>query len=141
MGHEAQSVGQQGWQLAGDVIVSRWVGTVTLPELEAFLAFADRCIVQIEHPLLIVDNRRAAPGLPEVRKRLVSWARSQAHFAGVAVFGGDVATRAIGTLIINAIALLSRRKSHIVLVADEAAARAWVDERRQQLQTSRAQQA
>jgi len=138
MANEVHWVGRQCWQLEGDVIVSRWVGAATLEELEPFLAFAERCAAQHPQLMLIIDNTRAEPGRPEVRRRLVDWARQRLHFAGVAVFGGDLATRAIGMLIINAIGLLSRRKLNIVLLADEDSARAWVDARRRELAQSNA---
>lgn len=132
MGNEVHWAGRQSWQLEGDVIVSRWVGAATLEELEPFLAFAERCCDQIARPFLIIDNRQAEPGRPEVRRRLVAWARDHMRFGGVAIFGGDFATRAIGMLLINAIGLLSRRALHIVFLPDEATARAWVSERQQQ---------
>jgi hypothetical protein len=133
MPNQVHWAGRQCWQPEDDVLVSRWLGAATLEELEPFLAFAERWSEQIEHPFLLIDNSRAAPGRPEVRKRVVQWARQRLRFDGVAVFGGDVATRAIGTLIINAIGLLSGRKLNIVLLADEASARAWIGVRRQEL--------
>ena len=132
MAEEWIQVGRQGWQLQGDTILSRWVGVCTLAELEPFLAFAESCARRVDGLFLIVDNTRAEPGRPDVRRRLVEWSRSHTHFAGVAIFGGDLATRAIGMLVINALSLLTRRKLNIVLLTDEAAARAWVSERRQQ---------
>lgn len=131
-------VGRQRWQLQGDTILSRWVGACTLAELEPFLAFAEACASRVESLFLIIDNTRAEPGGPDVRRRLVEWSRSHTHFAGVAIFGGDLATRAIGMLVINALSLLTRRKLNIVLLTDEAAARAWVSERRQQQARERA---
>lgn len=132
-------VGRQCWQLQGDTILSRWVGACTLTELEAFFAFAEESAQQVSGLFLIIDNTQASPGRPEIRRRLVEWARQHTHFAGVAIFGGDLATRAIGKLVINALALLTRRPLNIALVADEAGARAWVASRRASRQAERAQ--
>ncbi|HNN93738.1 MAG TPA: STAS/SEC14 domain-containing protein [Pseudomonadota bacterium] len=138
MSDEWLGAGRQCWQLQGDTILSRWAGVCTLEELEPFLAFCERCAARTDGLFLIVDNTRAGPGRPDVRRRLVDWSRHHTHFGGVAIYGGDLATRAIGKLVINALALLTGRKLNIVIVADEAAARAWIGERRIQRRAERA---
>lgn len=137
MGQQTHWALRQSWHIEDDVLFSRWVGAATLEELEPFLAFAERCAAQTDPLFLIVDNTHAEPGRPEVRRRLVDWARRNGDLAGVAIFGGDFATRAIGMLIINAIALVTQRRPQIVFLSDEAAARSWVDQRRTLLRAGR----
>lgn len=129
-------VGRQSWQRQGDTLASRWVGACTLDELEPFLACVEQCAAQVDGLFLLVDNTLAAPGRPEVRRRLVEWSRQHTFLGGVAIFGGDFATRAIGKLVINALALVTGRQLNIVLLSDEAEARAWIDERRRQRATA-----
>lgn len=132
-----QQSGRQRYRLEGDIILSRWSGACTEQELEPFLAFAEKVLARLTHPFLLIDNTYALPGLPAVRRRVVTWARTHTFAGGVAIFGSDWATRAIGMLMLNAIALLKRTdlNKRIIYVREENEARAWVDQRRVLLRT------
>ena len=40
--------------------------------LEPFLAFAEKVLARLTHPFLLIDNTYALPGLPAVRRRVVT---------------------------------------------------------------------
>lgn len=136
MDQEAGQSGQQSWWREDDVIVSRWVGACTMAELEAFFRFAEPILRVLPRPFLMIDNTRAQPARPEVRRQLVEWARAHRVGGGVVIFGADLPTRTIGMLLINALGLLSHSDlaKRVQFVRDEAAARAWIAGRRRPAQ-------
>lgn len=127
-----QHSGRQTYRREGDIIVSRWVGACTIAELEPFLVFAEKVLAQQTHPFLLVNNTQALPGLPEVRRRVVTWARAHSFQGGVVIFGASLPTRAIGILMLNAISLLKGidLNKRITYTRVESEARAWVERRR-----------
>ncbi len=134
-----QSIGAQRVRVDGDIIFSQWFGVCTIQEMDEFLAFADKAIGRISLPFLIIDNTHAAPAPPQVRERLFAWARNNRIAGGVVIFGATAATRIIGLLVTNAIALFRNGESakRITFVRDEAAARAWIEHRRVELGAKR----
>ena len=138
MSQDWQHSGRQIYRLEGDIIVSRWVGACTIAELEPFLLFAEQVLAQKTHPFLLVDNTQALPGLPEVRRRVVTWARGHSFAGGVVIFGASFPTRAIGMLMLNAISLLKGidLNKRITYARAESEARAWVERRRNLLRAT-----
>ena len=69
-----------------------------LPDAEPILRVLPR-------PFLMIDNTRAQPARPEVRRQLVEWARAHRVGGGVVIFGADLPTRTIGMLLLVVLAL------------------------------------
>lgn len=128
-------IGQHRIEIRGDLIVSRWSGVCSLAELEAFLVILNAMLVRERHPFVIVDNTHAAPGVPEVRRRLFEWSRTHRIGGGLVVFGSSSAARVMVMLILRAIALWKGGdlQKRIVVLPDEAAAHAWIARRREEL--------
>lgn len=128
-------IGKHHVEIIGDLMVSRWSGTCSLAELETFLPILDALLLRERHPFVIVDNTHAAPGLPEVRRRLFEWARTHRIGGGLVVFGSSAPARVMVMLILRAIAMWKGDdlQKRIVILPDESAAQAWIARRREEL--------
>lgn len=126
-----QHVGEHGYHLElPDLLLSRPVGHISREELASALDV-------IEHqarngPLFwLVDLTRLAGLTPEAR-RLLSQRDARAFLRAIVLVGGSFHQRVLATLVIRAVRLFWRHKTHVpfAFFADEPTARAWIEAER-----------
>jgi hypothetical protein len=128
----------QPWQPLGkhlirtqdDVVFVRAQGEVTGPEIIALCEEVLRVQNQFGWAFEIVDARAAGMMSAEARQQNAAWLRQNPLDVEVAVFGANLIWRTIFSLMSNALRLLSSSQPLLHLVATEAEAWAWVDQRR-----------
>jgi len=119
------------WREA-DVIGMRFAGPLTLPEVEVLRDLMH--LVRREHGrcYMLADAHGLTGIAIEARKALSEWGRTdpEDRMAGVGVHGISFAMRALSTLTLGAMKIMSSRPLQIHFAADEAEARAWLVARR-----------
>lgn len=112
--------------VAGDTVLTRYIGVPELEDVMAIHQFFDRVLA--EHGRLFVINDMRHSGIPSARARqwIAEWARTHKVDA-IANFGASLPIRMLQTLIFRATALLSTQPVIIPEhCAGEAEAFAWV---------------
>lgn len=113
----------------GDVVELQFDGPLTLDQAKALHEHLAASYAELGSCFVLVDLGGVSAMGPESRRYMGEWHRSH-ELSGVALFGGNFAMRAIATLTVNAIHLLSNHRTEIVFFRDEADARRWISTRR-----------
>lgn len=113
----------------GDVVYVHWDGVTSLDEIKTVQGIYEARLRV--HPRLfsVFHVARAVPPTPEVRRRMAQWRREHKVAASV-VIGASRPLRAIATLYLRAAQLLGLRTWPVAFVEDDAAAQAFLAERR-----------
>lgn len=110
----------------GMLIVVHFDGMLTHAEFLQCRALGD-AVIAAQGGLYLLCHARQLHGLqPAARRELVKWASSSRKLLGVANIGASMMTRGLGTLMVNAIRLVSGIKVPICFVESEEEARTWV---------------
>jgi hypothetical protein len=126
-------VGRHGLEIhAPDTLVLRWRGVVAPQELEAMFVEVEAHCSSWPMMLTISDHRQLVNMPPAARKLIPSLARPLPLRGGVS-FGGSLVLAATGALINKMINLLSGHDNPFAHVDTEAAAHAWIVQRREVL--------
>lgn len=84
----------------------------------------------------IIDARSGGGMSAEARRQNAEWHRQHAINIDVVVFGASLLMRTVFALLTNAFRLISRTRMQLHMVATEAEARTWIEQRRQHWRTS-----
>jgi hypothetical protein len=126
-------VGRHGLEIhPPDVVVLRWRGDVAPHELEAVFSEIEGRVAGWPVVLTLSDHRKLTNMSPATRKLLPSLARHLPLRGGVS-FGGSLVLAAMGALLNKMINLLGGHDNPFAHCDDEAAARAWLAQRREVL--------
>lgn len=121
-----ESIGPHRVLVAGDTVLTRYVGVPEMAHVHAIHQRFDRVLA--EHGRLYVINDMSRSGIPssETRRWIAEWARHH-PIAGLVNFGASMPIRILQSLILRASALLGSPSSiHPVHVDGEAEAFAWI---------------
>jgi len=102
-------------------------GKLGVDDVEDFFAKLEQYYAPGEPRFLLCDVRESAGFTAEARQAMARRRGYQTTYS--ANFGGSFAVRAFGSLLIKAFAL-THREVIITLEADEASARAWLNDKR-----------
>jgi hypothetical protein len=107
--------------------------TMDIEEMRAYTAMCDPVIEKFGRLFMLTDGRAMFKVSAEARRHLAEWPRS-AQIAASAIYGGNMATRALIKLIGAAMDLLGKARGKPTLnysfFATEAEARAWLAKER-----------
>lgn len=120
-------IGTHGIRVDGDLIVLVANGEMTVPDIEAMQAM----VVEIRRReglcYMLVDLAGMTGLSSEARRQVAVWGQSEStRLTASAVYGCGFAMRALITLTLNAVRVLSRTPIETAFLSDEAAARAWI---------------
>jgi hypothetical protein len=79
---------------------------------------------------VVLDARQATPADPESRRVISRWVRAHPGQTLFAVFGASRAASAVGTLLINALRLLTGRVIQLKMFAQSGEALSWLHAQR-----------
>ena len=80
---------------------------------------------------VLLDARQGTPADAESRRLISSWVREHPGQTVFAVFGASRTASAVGTLLLNAIRLVSGRQLQLKMFDERSDAEAWLQERRE----------
>ncbi len=83
---------------------------------------------------VLLDARQGTPADAESRRLISSWVREHPGQTVFAVFGASRTASAVGTLLLNAIRLMSGRQLQLKMFDERADAEAWLQQRRERHQ-------
>lgn len=123
-------LGTHEFRIEGDILHVKWVGEFTVNDMQHL----NQLITELhqEHQLVfhLVDGSRGQGLSAEARRWSVAHTSPRNRADGIACFGFNSMMRAISTLLVRAIAIVSKQASPTRFFATEAEARAWLDELR-----------
>jgi hypothetical protein len=115
------------------VVHNRFAGDLSRDDMAAVLEFADQVLKRDGVVFTLNDVRGIRHISPEARRYAAQWMRGR-RFDGAAVYGANLATRTLVTLLLRAINLLRSTPFESIFCATEQEGRAWINEQRQKLQ-------
>ena len=123
-------LGTHEFRIEDDVLHVKWVGEFTVSDMQRL----NQLITDLrqKHQLVfhLVDGTKGHGLSAEARRWSVAHTSPSNRADGIACFGFNSMMRAISTLLVRAIAILSKRTAPTRFFATEAEARAWLDELR-----------
>lgn len=128
-------IGSHLLRVDGDTIYMKFKGVLALEEARQMLTRCDAVCRQHGWIFMVADMTHAQPVPQDARKLFATWPL-QGHYA-IAAYGISSPIRAIMQLVRAARRLLGKQGIDSHVVADEAAARQWVAERRRTLQAAK----
>lgn len=115
----------------GDCLHLTAAGEPSLDEVILLHREVEGVIARYGWAFMIIDGRAGFRLTPEARRWITAWHAQQGNKPGGTVtFGASVLTRTFMSILSGAIGLIARRQFPIAFVADEPAARAWIDRQR-----------
>jgi len=133
------SFGKHKMRVDGDVVFARTQGEITGEEALSLLACLQRVERHYGYVFEVVDASIGGSMSAEARRQNAEWHKQHRIHIEVVVFGAGLLIRTLVTLLSNAFRLLGSRQINPHFVANEAEAWAWVESRRRELQTGKAQ--
>lgn len=131
-----QAMGSHRVRIDADVVEWEGIGPVGLVDIRSYQGIRDQVLGRFGYCLALVNAKQSAGISADARRYLVEQSRTHAERRiATAVYGVSGAAYAMAALVIRAMELLGRRKNKIMICADEAAARAWLDDQRLQYQS------
>ncbi|MDC0740087.1 DUF7793 family protein [Polyangium mundeleinium] len=116
-----------------DLLVVRLDGNYDL-EVELCVQRArDATEMTYGYRLILLDARKIGTVTPEARKTMVTWSRGRTAPSAIAMFGANFAGMTLAKMVLSAVRVLSKRHMRFEFFESEAAARAWLVERREEL--------
>lgn len=120
-------IGSHGCRVVGDMIEIVANGEVTVADIAGMQELVREVRRREGLCYTLVDLTGMAGLSGETRRAVAAWGQSEAtRVTGSAVYGCSFAARALITLAVNAIRVLSRAPVETAFVRDEEAARAWI---------------
>jgi hypothetical protein len=132
----SRQIGKHYVQIDGDILFMKYVGDLSLPEMEELIALLEATFGR-EPYYAILDYSEMASVDAAARKRISAWTTDRG-FRGAAIYGASMTMRAVTALVQSAIRLLSKKYIPVVFVKDDAAARVAVAEMKQRSQAQKA---
>ncbi|MDI1437261.1 MULTISPECIES: hypothetical protein [Polyangium] len=116
-----------------DLLVVRLAGHYDL-EVELCVQRArDAIEATYGYRLILLDARKIGTVTPEARKTMVTWSRGRKAPSAIAMFGANFSGMTLAKMVLSAVRVLSKRPMRFEFFETEAAARAWLGERREDL--------
>ncbi len=128
-------VGKHSIGLEGDMILFKTDGLLTVAEIHQIHAIAERLMAGRNDLFVLSDASSAGGTEPDVRKLMVEWFQSHS-FTAAATYGGSMITRAVSSLIMNAVRIVNKKIIPIAFFKTEAEARRWLAGLRQAKRTA-----
>lgn len=126
VGSEAR-IGLHGVRVVGDLIELVADGEMTVPHIEALQAMVAEVRRREGLCYMLVDLKGMTALGSDTRRQVAVWGQDETNrLTASAVYGCSFAMRALITLTLNAVRVLSRMPIETAFVGDEAAARAWI---------------
>lgn len=125
----SRQIGRHYVKIDGDILFMKYVGDLTLPEMEELIALLEETF-GMEPYYAVLDYSEMASVDAAARKRISAWTTDRG-FRGAAIFGASMTMRAVTALVQSAIRLLSKKYIPVTFVKDEAQARVAVTEMKQ----------
>jgi hypothetical protein len=122
-------VGKHSFVIDGDTLFVRYVAAVTLDELLQMDALA-RPILGDRSPRYLVYDVSDAGLMTPAARRYAAEASRELRSEAIVIHGATVFTRAAIALVLSAARLFAKNLPETVYVHDEAAARAFIAQRR-----------
>jgi hypothetical protein len=123
-------LGTHEFRIEGAILHVKWVGEFTVSDMQRL----NELITELHkaHKLVfqLVDGSRGHGLSAEARRWSVAHTSALNRADGIACFGFNSMMRAISTLLVRAIAIVSKQSAPIRFFAAECEARAWLDELR-----------
>ena len=108
-------------------------GDPTLAEVIAIHDEVATLLARYGWAFMVIDGTHGFRVSPEARRWISDWHTRQGSKPGGSVtFGAGLLTRTFMAILVSAINTLNRRQFPLGFVADEPAARAWVDRQRKE---------
>ena len=114
------------------VVHSRYAGDLSRDEMQAVLELADQVLQRDGAVFTLNDVRGIRHITPDARRYAADWMRHH-RFDGAAIYGANLPTRTLVTLLLRAINLLRSVPFESIFCATEQEARAWIDAKRKKL--------
>lgn len=127
---EPRPFGKHELYLESDLVISRVKGVVTLADVQQLLVSFEEVLARHGHALLLADNAQFTSIDADARRLGARWAAGKPVLA-MATYNAGFAARALLTLIMKGINLVSPRPLPFAFVKTESEARAWLAEQRQ----------
>jgi hypothetical protein len=132
---DVRQIGPHRIEIEGDLVVCRNQGLFTLEHMQQICVLFSELLEKNGRLFTITDASRGGDFDAAARRYAAEWSRDH-QLAGTVVFGTSRIARVTISLMIRAIALLTRRPRPLVFVENEQQARAWVAEQREKLLAS-----
>jgi hypothetical protein len=126
-------VGAHTVSVEDGTIHHRYVGDVSKDEMVEMVRLAEQLLEREGAVFTLNDIRAIGHISPEARRYATDWMRNH-RFDGAAIYGANLVTRTVVTLLLRAINLLRPMPFESIFCGTEQEARAWISERRQRLQ-------
>jgi len=123
------NVGTHSIRVEQEIAFIRLCGKLSVSQTQALLAICQDVHEKEGRICMLFDGTKTTSLSPEVRRTVIDWSKRY-PITAVANFGGGLPQRALATLAIAAIRLLSRTAPPQTYEATEAAARAWLEQYR-----------
>lgn len=118
-------IGSHKLAVEDDIVVLTQIGDHTQAEVVQVTAVMAAVLAEKGSVFFLHDLTHAAKTEPEARRYIAEWTK-QNRLAGIAIFGGSLAARAVASLALAAIRLFRGYSIPTVFVATEAEARVWI---------------
>lgn len=132
-------IGQHYYYIEEDVIVVRFKGNISLKEVSRFIEIFNSLLKKHKRALLISDLSHASTIDQDARRHIVDWTRQQTAFATAAVSAGFM-QRALTSLMVRALKLISGKNTPLAFFQDKESARAWLSQQRENFIAAQAKQ-
>jgi hypothetical protein len=110
-------------------------GPLSLEVTRPLLEYLNQVRRESGHCFVLADVSQLTELPPETRRHVSEWHKTHT-LDGLVVSGGSFATRALVTLMHNAMRLLGKRDLDLEFAPDEASARRWLDAHRSRVLAS-----
>jgi hypothetical protein len=117
----------------GDTVVLIINGIVDGEHLEVTHPRSVAAARQYGYAMTLIDARKATAMSASARRTAAALNRSDPILSASAIFGANLLTRTLATLLWRAVALLTAQKSDLAFFETEAEARAWLAQQRPKL--------
>lgn len=121
-----EKIGKQEVGTVGDVVYSRWHGSLEPEEMTAWAAFLRAHPAGVYHLM----DMTGMESIPAGTRKLLVEVTKEIPFAGFACINASFAMQVVSGLVIKAIAIFTKRKFEVTFVKTRADADAWLVEQR-----------
>ena len=133
------ALGTHEYRVEGDLLHIRYRGKITPQDAASVMNLYREIRHQHQRVFDLIDGRAGAELLPESRKVFMSMTNAETRTDAHAMIGLPMGARVMAAMIVRAGRLMRLANVEIGFFSDEASARAFIDEKRQQLLRKSAQ--
>lgn len=122
--------GKHWMRLDGDILWCKYVGHITVPEVQQSMQILDKEFVAGQTYYILCDVSEVT-GMDAAARRISTDWFAQHNIGGTVNFGAGPVTRAIGALILSLLRLMHKNSMPTCFVKTEEEGRTWIQEQRQ----------